>query len=671
MASSAPGSGQPSDAEALRAENSRLRAELQEAEETIRAIRDGRVDAFVVGRDAPDRVYALESAVGPYRILVEQMQQGAVTVAPDGTVLYVNRGFSLLLDRPREELVGSQFRSLVAIDDRSQLEAVISGEVDRPQGEVRLERADGTLVPVYISANDLSDEDSIGVCMLVTDLTRQKQHEELIAAETLARSMLQQAADCVVVCDPDGRVAFASPSAHELCGQNPLGQRFEAMFPLALSGNPASPDGRFDLDRLDERVSGLEVALTRGDEASAPLLLSASPVVDCLGKPLGSVITLADIRALKRAEAELKDADRRKDEFLAVLAHELRNPLAPIVTGITVLGLRDDLDEKTAGTLQMVERQVRHLTRLVDDLLEVSRVTLGKIELRKETLDLAEVVSNALDSVKPLIEQSQHSIAVELPPDPVRFEADGVRVSQVIANLLHNAAKFTPSGGDISLDARVEEGQVVVRVRDTGHGIDADSLDGVFNMFAQSRRSRGVNSGMGIGLALVRTLVQMHGGSVTAASDGAGRGSEFTVRLPLGDTTRPRSDDNPPGGHAGCRQRVLVVDDNEDSANSLGMLLEIMNCQVKVVFDGESALEELADFRPETVFLDIDMPRMDGYEVARRIRRQPGAGELTVVALTGLGQENDRRQTRDAGFDDHLLKPVDIEALRRILTAAR
>ncbi|MEX2123279.1 MAG: ATP-binding protein [Woeseia sp.] len=660
------------DAEALRRENERLRRELQEAEETIHAIRDGRVDAFVVGRNAPDRVYTLESGSGPYRVLVEHMQQGAVTVAVDGTILYANGRFSTLLGRSREHLVGRSFRDLVAESGRSQFDALIAGEVDSPQGEIRLERPDGTLVPVYISANDLSAEDASGVCMLVTDLTRQKQHEELIAAETLARSMLQQAADPVVVCDPDGRVAFASPAAHEICGQNPLGKPFMEMFPLTLARtSPLAPDGRFELDRLDGPIRGLEATLSPTAEPPLQLLLSAGPVTDGMGAALGSVVTLADIGALKRAEAALKKADRRKDEFLAVLAHELRNPLAPIVTGLTVLGLADDLGENSAGTLQMVERQVRHLTRLVDDLLEISRVTLGKIELRKEVLDLAKVVSSALDTIRPRIEESQHSVAVDLPKEPIRLEADGVRLAQVIANLLHNAAKFTPPGGDISLKARVEETQLILRVRDSGRGIEADVLPGVFDMFSQSRRSRQLNTGLGIGLALVRTLVQMHGGSVSAASDGIDRGSEFTVRLPLGDTTRAQSDDGPVrGANAGRRQRVLVVDDNEDSATSLGMLLNIMDYEVKVAFDGESALAELGSFRPQAIFLDIDMPVMDGYEVARRIRERGVSKELMLIALTGWGQESDRRQTRNAGFDHHLLKPVDIEALRSVLTTA-
>jgi PAS domain S-box-containing protein len=659
-----------SEANKLRQEVAQLRQQLQDAEDTIQAIQDGRVDAFVVARNAAERVYTLESGVGPYRILVERMQQCAVTVTPDSTVLYVNCRSSSLLDRAPAELVGSSFRALVADPDRAQFDAVIQGDTDdAPQGEVRLKRADGTLVPVYLSAGRLSSEEGGGVCLLITDLTRQKQHEELIAAENLARSMLQQAADAVVVCDPEGRVAFASPAAHDLCGRNPLGHEFSELFPLALAEKHSfAPHGRFELDKLDEPVRGVEVSPLCGDASHRSLLLSAGPVKDSNGDPLGSVVTLADIGALKRAERELKEADRQKDEFLAVLAHELRNPLAPIVTGLDVIGLANETGKTTARALRMVKRQVGHLTRLVDDLLEISRITLGKIELQKEVLNFADVVSNALDATRQSIEASNHSIKIDLPEQPIHIEADGVRLAQVIVNLLSNAAKYTPPGGDILLTARVTDRELEIRVRDSGHGIAAESLKEVFTMFAQPRQSNRLHDGLGIGLALVRRIVDLHGGSVEAASEGIGQGSEFTVRLPLGDTKVTRVADQPlQHDDVSVRKRVLVVDDNEDSANSLGMLLDIMDYEVKVAFDGESALAELDRFNAETIFLDIDMPRMSGYEVARRVRQRADVREATLIALTGWGQEDDRRQTREAGFDHHLLKPVNIDVLRSLL----
>lgn len=656
----------------LRQEVSRLQGQLLEAEETIRAIHDGRVDAFVVGANQRDRVYLLESIDGPFRILVERMQQGAVTVAADGTVLYANRQLSSMLDRLHERLVGRQFRELVIEEDRALYDALVTGEVERPQGEIRLLRADRSRVSVYLSAGALSSDDGGETCLLVTDLTQQKQHEALIAAETLARSMLEQAADAVVVCDPDGVVVLASPAAHEICGRNPLWQPFAEVLPLTVNqATPAAPAGTFELSRLTAQIRGVEVSLQCAEVTPMRLLLSASPVRDGRGAPLGSVVTLADIGALKRAEDELKEADRRKDEFLAMLAHELRNPLAPIVSGLEVLRLTGEADQQALAVFGMMDRQVKHLVRLVDDLLEVSRIARGKIELRKEVLDFADVLTDALQASRPAIDALKHQFEIDVPEGPLYIQADGVRLTQIISNLLNNAAKYTPPGGRVSLTARLEDEQLIVRVKDNGYGIDPRALNKVFDMFSQTRLSSRAESGLGVGLALVRTLVDMHGGSVSAASEGRGHGSEFTVRLPIGDvSTAGESTGTGAPSHGSHLQRVLIVDDNEDSASSLGLLLNIMDCDVKVALDGPSALRELESFQAEAVFLDIDMPSMDGYEVARRIRQRDDLEEVVLVAVTGLGQEDDRVMSRDAGFDHHLLKPVAIDSLRAVLSAA-
>jgi signal transduction histidine kinase len=440
------------------------------------------------------------------------------------------------------------------------------------------------------------------------------------------------------------------------------------MFALAITGKTSlAADGCFDLRRLDESIRGLEVTSLRQGSSTRSLMLSAGRVTDSNGEQLGSVVTLADITALKRAERELKEADRQKDEFLAVLAHELRNPLAPIVTGLDVIGLGSDVGEKTAPVLRMIKRQVNHLTRLVDDLLEISRITLGKIELQKEVLEFSDVLSNALDTTREFIESSKHTVHVDLPPEPLRIEADGVRLSQVIVNLLNNASKYTAPGGDILLTARVQEDQLEIRVRDSGRGIAAESLDEVFKMFAQPRRSR-PQDGLGVGLALVRRIVELHGGTVGAASGGLGKGSEFTVRLPLGNTAEEENKNRSAPEDAGIGgKRVLVVDDNQDSANSLGMLLDILDYEVKVAFDGEAALAELDRFSADTIFLDLDMPRMDGFELARRVRQHTEGRNATLIALTGWGQEDDKKLTRDAGFDHHLLKPVNVDVLRSVL----
>jgi signal transduction histidine kinase/ActR/RegA family two-component response regulator len=375
-----------------------------------------------------------------------------------------------------------------------------------------------------------------------------------------------------------------------------------------------------------------------------------------------------NIRERERVEAALRDADRRKDEFLATLAHELRNPLAPIGNAVHLLRLANGADPATDQICEMLERQVRHLVRLVDDLMEVSRITRGKVELRNEPVELAAAIRSAVEESQPLIEASGHQLAISLPPEPIILNGDPIRLSQVFANLLNNAAKYMDEGGQIWLQARREADMVVVSVRDTGIGIPAEMLPNIFQMFTQVDHStRRAQGGLGIGLTLVQSLVEMHGGRVDARSPGVGKGSEFIVRLPLHRdataTARNSRDDRPP---AMPGRRVLVVDDNRDAAHSLGMLLKLLGVEVRVVNDGPAALQILPAFRPDVVLLDIGMPGMDGYEVARQIRQQSEWRHLTLIALTGWGQEEDRHRTSQAGFDHHLLKPADMTALKSL-----
>jgi signal transduction histidine kinase len=378
----------------------------------------------------------------------------------------------------------------------------------------------------------------------------------------------------------------------------------------------------------------------------------------------------ADFLVRRRAEEALREADRRKDEFLAMLAHELRNPLAPISNALHVLQIAGGDRELVEATHDMIARQVEHMVRLVDDLLEVSRITLGKIAIRKERIDLRDVVRSALETTQPLFDAARHRLTTELPPEPVILDADPVRLAQVLSNLLANAAKYTEADGLVSLAARSGPGGVVISVRDSGVGIPAEMLPKIFELFTQVDRpydrSRG---GLGIGLTLVRSLVEMHGGTVEARSDGPGKGSEFVVRLPVADplsvAPAPRAERAP----TIPAHRILVVDDNRDAAESLGMLLTVLGADVHTVHDGAAALEALATYRPSVMLLDIGMPGMDGYEVARRARQQRDGDPLTVIALTGWGQEEDCRRSREAGIDHHLVKPVDIEVLEALLAA--
>jgi PAS domain S-box-containing protein len=402
---------------------------------------------------------------------------------------------------------------------------------------------------------------------------------------------------------------------------------------------------------------------------------------DGAGRPLRMPGVLVDIterkhleEALRERAEELAEADRRKDEFLATLAHELRNPLAPIRSSLHILRSSGDGKPADRRLLDMMERQVGHMVRLVDDLLEISRITRGKIELRPETAEVQAIIRSAVDTSRPLLDAAHHELEISVPPDPILVEADPVRLSQVIANLLNNAAKYTPEGGRISLAAFEEDGEVVIAVRDTGVGIPTEMLPRVFELFTQVDRTRKHSQGgLGIGLALVKSLVEMHHGRVEARSEGTGEGSEFVVRLPLlaassgalgsaAPTAGPR-DERPPG------RRVLIVDDNRDAAESLALLLQFSGYDVQTANDGLSAVRAMDDYRPAVVLLDIGMPGMDGYEVARRVRTRPDFSDVVLVALTGWGQDADRRRSTEAGFDRHLVKPVDPEVLRGLLAS--
>lgn len=368
------------------------------------------------------------------------------------------------------------------------------------------------------------------------------------------------------------------------------------------------------------------------------------------------------------AEEALRIGDRRKDEFLATLGHELRNPLAPLLTALQLLKATGSQNATIARASAVMERQISHLVRLVNDLLEVSRITRGLIEVQREPLDLAYVIHSAIDTSRPLIDAAGHTLSVELPDDPVTVYGDAVRLTQVFANLLTNAAKYTNAGGHIWVHVSREDKRALVRVRDDGIGIAPDQIGSVFEMFTQVDRSaRLAQGGLGIGLTLVRSLVTMHGGDVYARSHGVGTGSEFVVELPAVAAQPPAPaaakdvERFPP-------RRILIADDNRDSADTLGALLSRLGATVRIVYGGQAALEALDEFDPHAAILDIGMPEMDGYAVARRIRSTPGRADLLLIALTGWSQDHDKAAARAAGFDHHMVKPPDIDALRALLT---
>jgi PAS domain S-box-containing protein len=375
---------------------------------------------------------------------------------------------------------------------------------------------------------------------------------------------------------------------------------------------------------------------------------------------------------LRHQAERLRQADRRKNEFLAMLAHELRNPLAPIRNAAQVIRLLGPADPTLQRARDIIERQVQHLARLVDDLLDVSRLTRGKITLQKEPVELATVIAQAVETSRPLIDARRHELVVTLPREPLLVEGDATRLAQVVSNLLNNAAKYTPEGGHIGLTVEPRPGEAVVRVRDDGVGIPAELLPQVFDLFTQGDRSLARSEGgLGIGLTLVKSLVEMHGGSVEAHSDGPGQGSELVVRLPtLGREPAEGGEGGPSRSPPSGSRRVLVVDDNVDAAESLAILLRTWGHEVLTTHDGLAAVKAAEQVRPEVILLDIGLPRMDGYEVARRLRERADMRDVLLVALTGYGQEEDRRRAEEAGFDAHLTKPADPTALQRLLAGS-
>lgn len=390
---------------------------------------------------------------------------------------------------------------------------------------------------------------------------------------------------------------------------------------------------------------------------------------DASGKPLRFDGVTVDVTEQKRAEEMLKETDRRKDEFLAMLGHELRNPLAPIRNAVHILQLVAPTDEQVRRPLGVIDRQARQLAGLVDDLLDVSRITRGQIHLHKQTLDVATVVAQAVETSRPLLEERRHRLVVQQPPQPIFVEADPARLAQVILNLLNNAAKYTEEGGRVWLTVEPDGDEVALHVRDTGMGISADMLPKIFEPFTQVEQTlHRAQGGLGIGLTLVRRLVEIHGGSVQAFSEGRGHGSEFVVRLPRAAappmvTRNGRSEPE----KAKLSHRILIVDDNKDSAESLAMLMRLLGHEVSTAHDGEAGLHAAAQFGPDIVLLDIGLPRLDGLEVARRLRGDLGLRNTLLIAMTGYGQEEDRRRSRGAGFDAHLVKPVDFGELQMLL----
>ncbi|HET7845065.1 MAG TPA: response regulator [Xanthomonadales bacterium] len=496
-------------------------------------------------------------------------------------------------------------------------------------------------------------------------------------AEERMKFLAESIPSIVWTAAPDGTVTYANPHWAEYYG--PMQENRPArLIDLVLHPDDAAMAREHVIGRLQNGEPVQFEARHRGHDGSYRWFLTrAVPWRDAEGHIVSWFGITADIDDHKALEEQLRETDRRKDEFLATLAHELRNPLAPLQNALHILRLDPAGGDAARSALGVMARQMQQMVRLVDDLLDVSRITRGRLELRRESCRFSAVVEDAIETVRPLIASLGHHLEVDLPQEPLMLDADPHRLAQVFANLLNNACKYTDPGGRIALRAQREGDQVVLKVTDSGIGIAPELASQIFDVFVQAdtalERSRG---GLGIGLTLVRSLIEMHGGTVTVRSDGIGKGSEFTVRLPLATAVRV------PGAPIGVAQvatpasepgalRIMVVDDNRDAADTLAMSLAMLGHEVRTVYDSPQVVGSAAAFQPDLVFMDIGMPRMNGYDVARAIREQEWGGDTMLVALTGWGKEDDRAKSRNAGFDHHLVKPADLDEILRLCDVAR
>jgi PAS domain S-box-containing protein len=598
-------------------------------------------------------------------------------------VIYVSPAYEAVWGRTCRSLyedLGS-FLEGVHRDDRERVRAAVEG-LARGRSiaeEYRVVRPDGTERWVWDRGFPIRDDEGrmVRVAGIAQDITGRKHADAALrqSEQRFARFM-QHLPGLAWIKGSQGQYVYANDAAARafgLPGEQLYGRTDEEVFPPETAAAFREHDRR-----ALETGTGIRVVetLEHEDGTVHHSLVSKFPIPSPDG---GEVLVggmAIDITDRLEMEASLREADRRKDEFLALLAHELRNPLAPIASALHLMkgqGGGPEMEEERA----MAERQVQCMARLIDDLMDVSRISRGKVVLRRELVDLGEIVARSAEAARPLMTERCHELTVSLPEEPILLDGDPTRLEQVLANLLSNAAKYTDPGGRIRLTAGREDGRGVVRVGDTGIGIEPSVLPEVFGLFVQvERRLDRARGGLGIGLSLVKSLVEMHGGSVTAHSEGPGRGSEFVVRLPAldavpdGGVWLPRGDHSRPGGGIPGR-RILVVDDNVNAADSLGRLLSrFWGQEVRVAYDGPAALEVARSFRPEVVLLDIGLPGMDGCEVARRLRGEQGLADALLVAVTGWGQESDREMSRAAGFDHHLVKPVELEMLREVLSTA-
>jgi two-component system, chemotaxis family, CheB/CheR fusion protein len=591
---------------------------------------------------------------------------------------YVNAAYALrfggkqeVLDRTVASVLGQELWSAI----KEHRERVVHGEALEYEVDVAPLRGEQQYMHCVLNPARSSEGRVVGYVAAIADVTDRKR---VVEARDLLAAIVESSDDAIVSMTLDGRITSWNAGATSLFGYT--AEQMVGQIPTALS-QPGEEQDILDRIRRGERVRHYETTRFAKDGRRLTISLSAAPMRDHAGSIIGVATVARDITeakeaeaAIKRSEEALREADRRKDEFLALLAHELRNPLATLVNGLHLLRPAA-ADPAVQKVRDMMDRQLAQLQRLVDDLLDVSRISRGRFELRRAPVSLALAVETAIEGCQSLIAARRHTTNVDIPTEPLLVEGDFARLAQVFANLLSNSAKYTEPGGRIEVAMRRIGTDAVVTVRDTGIGIPSESLATVFDMFSQVQdHKHHAGGGLGIGLALVKSLVQMHSGSVEVQSDGPGQGTAFTIRLPLLHTPETAEAFRLQGVEAdperSARRRVLIADDNADAASSLALILQMQGHQTLTAGNGREAVDLAATFRPDVIFMDLGMPHMDGLEATRQIRAQPWGRSMVIVALTGWGQEGDRRQTRDVGMDLHVVKPINLEGIAAALSCS-
>jgi PAS domain S-box-containing protein len=610
--------------------------------------------------------------------IVESSDDAIISKTLEGQIVSWNAAAERLFGYSAEEMIGKPITTIIPperlAEEREILDRIRRGERVEHFETIRVAR-DGhqlelslTISPVRAATGEI-----IGASKVARQITERKQAERIQAQ---LAAIVESSDDAIVSKTLDGIIQSWNSAAVRIFGytaEDAIGQRITLIIPDDLHGEERGIIAQL---RAGKRVEHFDTMRITKDGRRIPVSLTVSPIHDDKGRVIGASKIARDIserrraeEALRATEEALRVANQRKDEFMALLAHELRNPLAPIRYALAASRKHGASAEQRERSQEIIERQVTHMSRLLDDLLNVARITRGTLELRITTLEFTTVLGTAIEAARPFLDAKQHSLSVELPTEAPRLNADPIRLAQVFSNLLINAAKYTDPGGKIRVAASIEGDMLVVAIRDTGIGISPQMMPRLFEMFTQAQdaldRSQG---GLGLGLALVRGIVQLHGGSVSARSEGEGRGSEFTVRLPLGRASRAPQTGAQAASLSGAeRLKILVIDDNEDAAEMCATFLELAGQDVRRAYNGRSALALAEAFRPRVALLDIGLPDISGYEVARALRRAPWATNLLLVAVTGWGQDQDKQRALDAGFDHHLTKPIEPDELERLL----